>query len=69
MSININLHFNFFINAFASKLLSSELNFDGIMTVVTLSGPNASQARTAVKAESIPPDKPIIAVLKLFFLK
>ena len=45
----------------------SAVYLKGIITVLTLSGPNASDAIAAVKAESIPPDEPINIPLKLFF--
>ena len=42
-----------------SSTLMSEVNLNGIMKVLTLSGPIASAAIAAVKAESIPPEEPI----------
>ena len=45
----------------------SAVYLKGIITVFTFSGPNASEAIAAVKAESIPPDEPINIPLKLFF--
>ena len=63
--------FNSIFKLFASSLASSRelfgLNFDGIATPITLSEVKASTAIVAVKAESIPPERPTKTFLKLFF--
>ena len=51
-----------------SLMLPFELNSLGIVTPKTFSEPNALSAKTAVKAESIPPLKPIRAVLNPHFI-
>ena len=57
----------FFDNFWASSILISAVYLKGIITVLTFSGPSASVATAAVRAESIPPEEPIRIPLKLFF--
>ena len=45
-----------------------EVNLKGIIKLLTFSGPIASAAMTAVKAESMPPEDPIKTPGNLFLL-
>ena len=49
----------------ASSRLSAEVCREGMRTPMTFSGPSASHAIAAVRAESIPPDIPITTFWKL----
>ena len=64
----MNLMLRLSANFSASNFVPGEEYCDGMDIPTTLSGPNASTAITAVKAESIPPLKPITTFLKPFFL-
>jgi hypothetical protein len=55
-----------YVSAFASSRDSGLENSDGIATPKTLSAPTASAAITAVREESIPPDRPITALRNPF---
>ena len=50
----------------ASSTLMSEVNLKGIIKLLTFSDPIASDAMTAVRAESMPPEEPINTPGNLF---
>ena len=54
--------------AAASSRLSCDVKREGMRTPITFSGPRASAATTAVRAESTPPESPINTFLKFCFL-
>ena len=56
-----------FASTSASSLLIDAVYREGIANVVTLPGPSARAASTAVNAESMPPERPSTALLKPVF--
>lgn len=61
--------FRFLARVWASVSESSEVKQEGMKTPRRFSGPRASLTMQATRAESRPPDRPSVAVLKPDFWK